>query len=64
MYLHCKVWSHLLLVFLLGVLVASAGQLPQETVSPTESLKERVLLFYRTVQKGDKVSALGFIAPD
>ena len=64
MYFHGKVCGSLLLVVFFGVLVANAGQASQEVVSPSDSLKERALLFYRTIQKGDRLGAAGLVAPE
>jgi hypothetical protein len=63
MHLCNRVWLYLQLLFLVGTALAYAGQAPKE-VSPTDQLKERVAAYYGIVQKGGKVAALNFVAPE
>jgi hypothetical protein len=63
MYVPARVWLYAQLIFLMCGLVASAGQATQEASSP-DSLKERVLQYYRLAHKGDGVAALAFVAPE
>ena len=58
-----RVWLHAQLIFLVCGLVASAGQTTKDAPSP-DPLKERVLQYYRLVQKGDRVAAQGLVAPE
>ena len=63
MYVQARVWLYAQLIFGMCGLVASAGQTTQEASSP-DSLKERVLQYYRLAHKGDSVAALAFVVPE
>jgi hypothetical protein len=63
MYVPTRVWLYAQLIFGMCCLVASAGQTTQEASSP-DSLKERVLQYYRLAHKGDSVAALAFVVPE
>jgi hypothetical protein len=60
---NARIPFYLILLLVLYMLPAFAAQEPRE-VAPAEALKARVVLYYGSLQKGDKTTALDLVAPE